>query len=177
MIIYGHRHYGCTDEIEGLGHVQTRFVHIWFLPLIPFSSTFVVGEDGDGVRGVKVPLSFKSVFSVWTRTAALLGGIAAFGGGVASAFGSVSALNHVVARLQSGKNVTNAAMDLLAVGGAAGGGLCMAVVCAAVYVLVGKVVRKAGRERREEIMALLGFEPDAPATHDPDDGGLDAELV
>ena len=59
MIVYGTRLYGYCDEIEGVGHVATKFAHIWFLPLIPLSGFFVF--DGDDDRGVEIPMRGKSV--------------------------------------------------------------------------------------------------------------------
>jgi hypothetical protein len=180
LIIYGHRHYGHTDEIEGLGYISTRFVHIWFLPLVPFGSIFVVGEDGDGMRGVKVPLSFKSVFTVWTRTAALLGGLASLVGGVMAGVNSIDAINRVIRMAQRNKLKPEAAVDLLMEAAMGGGGICMALVCAAVFVLVGKVFRKAGPARKAELLEKLGIttEPIAPSgDDDPGDGGIPAELA
>lgn len=181
MIIYGQRNYGHTDEIEGLGYVSTRFVHIWFLPLVPFGSIFVVGEDGDGLRGIKVPLSFKSVFSVWTRTGALLGGIAAFVGGIVAGVGSLSAVNPMIRAVRRGKVDPDRAFDFGMELAAGGGGLCMALVCAAVFVLVGRVFRTAGPERKAELLEKLGIstEPIEPTDgdFDPDGDGIPVELV
>ena len=181
MIIYGHRHYGHTDEIEGLGYVSTRFVHIWFLPLVPFGSIFVVGEDGDGLRGVKVPLSFKSVFSVWTRTAALLGGLASLVGGVMAGVSGIDGVNRIIRGLQKGNLDPERAVGLLTEAAMGGGGVCMAMVCAAVFVLAGRVFRKAGPERRAELMEKLGIStaPIEPTDDGPDlDGdGIPAEIV
>lgn len=180
MIIYGHRHYGHTDEIEGLGYVSTRFVHIWFLPLVPFGSIFVVGEDEDGMRGVKVPLSFKSVFSVWTRTAALLGGIASFVAGSMAAVNGIGAVNYLIRGIQKGNIKPEAAFNLIMEVAMGGGGICMALVCAAVFVLVGRVFRKAGPARKAELLEKLGItmEPIPPSQDDdPDDGGIPAELA
>ena len=181
MIIYGHRHYGHTDEIEGLGYVSTRFVHIWYLPLVPFGSIFVVGESDDGMRGVKVPLSFKSVFSVWTRTAALLGGIASLVGGVMAGVNGIDAVNRLIRAVQRNKLEPERAVELVMEIAMGGGGLCMAVVCAGVFVLVGKVFRKAGPARKAELLEKLGIstEPIEPTDDGPDlDGeGIPAEIV
>jgi hypothetical protein len=182
MIVFGHRHYGHTDEIEGMGHIQTRFLHVWYIPLIPFSSVFVVGEDDDGLRGVKVPLSAKSVAFVWSRTAIFLGGVGALVGGITASVGSIDAIQRVVRQLQRGGVSTKTGMELLTVGGAAAGGICMAFFCVALYILVGRVFRKAGASRRRDLMQRLGVS--ATAHHeddghddDEDDDPFDAELI
>lgn len=181
LIICGRRLYGHTDEVEGLGYVSTSFVHIWFLPLVPFSSIFVVGEDDDGMRGIDLPLSFKSIFSVWTRTAALLGGIASFVVGVAAGVDSMSAVNPMLRAIQRGKVDPEQGVGLATELAAGGAGVCMSIVCAAVFLLVGMVSRRAGAARRAELMEKLGISmepiPPTDAGPDPADEGVPAELV
>ncbi len=63
MIIAGTRTMGKVDEISGVGHVATTFFHVWFFPLVPVRSLFVVGESSQGVRGVQIPLAWKSVLA------------------------------------------------------------------------------------------------------------------
>ena len=62
MIVFGVRKYGRVDETP-VGHVATRFVHVWFIPLVPLSSHFVVSEDGNSFQGKPMPLSGRSVFA------------------------------------------------------------------------------------------------------------------
>lgn len=76
MIIAGTRTMGKVDEISGVGHVATTFFHVWFFPLVPVRSLFVVGESSQGVRGVQIPLAWKSVLAGYFRGWALMGGIA-----------------------------------------------------------------------------------------------------
>jgi hypothetical protein len=81
MIVYGMRLYGYSDAIPGVGHVATQFVHIWFTPLVPLKSFFVL--EGEGNRGVPIPMRGKSVLSAWLRTALFFGGLACAIGGIA----------------------------------------------------------------------------------------------
>ncbi len=45
MIIYGTRTYGRVDEIEDVGAVETKFFHVFWVPLIPMRSMFVFDDD------------------------------------------------------------------------------------------------------------------------------------
>lgn len=67
LIIWGSRLYGKVDEVPGFGHVATRFAHVWFLPLIPMGSVFVIEQSGNAWRGASVGLSGKSVLAGWLR--------------------------------------------------------------------------------------------------------------
>ncbi|MEZ6144949.1 MAG: hypothetical protein R3B91_05820 [Planctomycetaceae bacterium] len=76
IIIWGSGLYGRTDEVPGLGHVATKFGHLWYIPLIPTGSHFVIEQTGDGWRGASVPLSGKSVLVGLLRAALVVGSIA-----------------------------------------------------------------------------------------------------
>lgn len=71
MIVAGTRLAGKVDESQA-GFVATRFVHVWWVPLIPMSSWFVT--EG-GAR--PVPFSLKSAFVGYVRG---WGALAALGG-------------------------------------------------------------------------------------------------
>jgi hypothetical protein len=62
-------------------HVQTKFGHFNYVPLIPMQSYVVLSHSGKTFRGVPVPLSAKSVFTCWgkliTTAAAIIGGFVA----------------------------------------------------------------------------------------------------
>lgn len=62
MIVYGTRMCGRVDETQ-VGHVATRFVHVWFVPLVPLGSFFVVGESAK-----PVPFSVRSVLIAYVRS-------------------------------------------------------------------------------------------------------------
>lgn len=72
MIVAGTRLAGKVDQTR-VGFVVTRFVHVWFVPLVPLSSWFVTEA---GARAI--PLSFRSVFAGYARG---FGVVAALGGG------------------------------------------------------------------------------------------------
>ena len=87
MILYGMRPFGRVDEIPGLGHVETIFFHVWFVPLLPLGSTFTMAGghvapelhvDQEGGRSVPLGFRFKSIVCAWLR-AALHFGLVAWG--------------------------------------------------------------------------------------------------
>ena len=128
MIVYGTRLYGYCDEIEGVGHVATKFAHIWFLPLIPLSGFFVF--DGDDDRGVEIPMRGKSVLSAWLRSGFIFGGIGSLIAGFVG-FGS-SAL-------------TGAAL------------VVCAIACFVGFAFSGRVLGKMNEERRAQLLADTGL--------------------
>ena len=75
LIIYGSRLYGKVDVVPGLFHVETKFGHLWYIPLIPVGSYLVLNKTGDGWNGVQIPMSFKSVCYAWLRAGTLLAGV------------------------------------------------------------------------------------------------------
>jgi hypothetical protein len=77
MIIFGNRLFGKIDQVPGLGYVATRFFHIDYLPLIPYEGWLVFHQQGKTWRGVKIPLSFKSLLVAWGRTASVVAGVGA----------------------------------------------------------------------------------------------------
>jgi hypothetical protein len=91
MLLYGTRLCGYSDKVDGVGHVATRFFHIWWVPLIPVRSYLMV--EGHDDRGVEIPMRGKSVLAAWVRTAFILGGIGMLVG--ASSLMSSSALSAV----------------------------------------------------------------------------------
>jgi hypothetical protein len=89
MIIYGNRLFGKVDQVPGLGHVATRFFHIDFIPLIPYEGWLVTTASGKSWRGVKIPMSFKSLLIAWGRTAGVVIGV----GGLIAALATMNG-NH-----------------------------------------------------------------------------------
>jgi hypothetical protein len=75
VVVWGSRLYGRVDAIPGLGYVATQFGHFDYIPLIPMGSHFVLAQDGDAWRGIRVPLSGKSVLIAWLRTLLVLAAI------------------------------------------------------------------------------------------------------
>lgn len=75
MIIYGTRLFGKCDEIPGAGHVATQFFHVYFLPLIPMGSHFVIegSKSGSQYKAIPLSLSWRSIGFAWLRASAALG--------------------------------------------------------------------------------------------------------
>lgn len=70
LIVFGERNYGSVDRCPGFGHVETRFTHIQFLPILPMGSYFV--PEADASVAIKIPLSAKSIFVAWARAGLVL---------------------------------------------------------------------------------------------------------
>jgi hypothetical protein len=75
MIIFGTRLFGKVDEVPGLFHVATKFGHVNFVPLIPLEGWLVFGQEGNGWRGITIPMSMKSVAVAWIRFVLVVGGL------------------------------------------------------------------------------------------------------
>lgn len=71
MFIVGDGYYGKCDRVPGLFHVKTRFLHIYWMPVVPRES-YLVFESSGGQQGIAIPLSFRSVLLAWSRMAATL---------------------------------------------------------------------------------------------------------
>jgi len=65
--------YGKVDQVPGVMHVATEFVHLEFIPLVPLRSFLFV--EGSKQR-IPVALSGKSVFFGYLRAALVLGAVA-----------------------------------------------------------------------------------------------------
>ncbi len=76
IIIWGSGLYGRTDEVPGLGYVATKFGHLWYIPVIPTGSHFVIHKTDDGWQGAPIRMSGKSILLGWLRAALILGAIA-----------------------------------------------------------------------------------------------------
>jgi hypothetical protein len=167
MIVYGMRHYGPVDRIENVGVVKTRFIHIWFVPLVPLGSTFIVKETDDGVQGVGVGLNFRSVLVAWSRTAALIGGFGAMSVGALGAMGILIDGSKTGQKLmkKGAKAVSNAeAMDMASNIGMAVGGFVGLLFCILLFWGIGRMFRDAKGARKAELMGKLGI---APGVDDP----------
>lgn len=152
MIIYGLRHFGPVDEIPGVGCVKTRFVHIWFIPLIPLGSTFVTQEGYNQVSGFKVPFSFKSVFVAWAKVAlffSFLGLVALMVGGVGNLYEVLPSVlhgNHGAATLRK---------VAMGTGGFCCGGLSLGLDVGFWY-LLGRLFGRASEARKAELLRHMG---------------------
>jgi hypothetical protein len=94
IIITGVRFAGKVDAVPRVGHVATRFFHLYYVPLIPLGTFFVNGERDDSLAGFPLPLDAKSIIVCWLRTAGWLGLIAA---GVVTFIGAADHRPHRIA--------------------------------------------------------------------------------
>ncbi len=76
IIILGSRLFGKVDEVPGLFYVATKFAHLWYIPLVPLGSHLVTDDTSRGWQGAPIGVSFKSIFVVWLRAAAIVGALA-----------------------------------------------------------------------------------------------------
>ena len=139
FVVWGSRLCGKTDAIEGIGHVATKFGHLYYIPLFPTGSFFVTSENDDGGwSGAKIPMSAKSLGIAWGRTACIIFPllISLFGIGF---MGGASTLGQVFG------------------GVFIGGSLLLGVV--GFFALGSSFVRNASYERAVEIGNELGFDP------------------
>lgn len=98
MVVYfGTKFYGKVDRVPNLFYVRTRFFHVQFLPLVPLGS-FLLIEGTNEERGVKIPLSIKSILTAWVRAALVL---IAVGHGIAASVHVVQVLSNQPERLAS----------------------------------------------------------------------------
>ncbi len=68
FFIFGYRFMGKVDQVPGYFHVATKFFHVNYLPLIPSKSYIVLSQTGKNIRGIPIPLSWKSVGIAWARS-------------------------------------------------------------------------------------------------------------
>jgi hypothetical protein len=72
VIVFGTRMYGQVDRMPE-GYVATQFFHIWFIPLFPIKSLLVTEDTGgDGVRGISLGWSGKSILAAYFRAAGVV---------------------------------------------------------------------------------------------------------
>lgn len=72
IIIWGVRFAGKVDAVPQVGHVATRFFHLYYVPLIPVGTFLVTDERDDAFSGLPLPLSPKSILVGWLRTAGIV---------------------------------------------------------------------------------------------------------
>jgi hypothetical protein len=75
MILYGTAYYGKVQQVNKQW-IETKFFHVWFIPLIPVGSMFVTASEFRSRKGFEVSMHTKSVMAVYLRMFSLL--IAAF---------------------------------------------------------------------------------------------------
>jgi hypothetical protein len=84
VFIFGDDYFGRVDSVPGLFCVKTRFLHIWWFPLVPRESYLFLDQEsaGRGFDGIRVPLRWKSVWFAWLQASSLVAiMLFLFGGG------------------------------------------------------------------------------------------------
>jgi hypothetical protein len=74
MIIFGTRPYGVVDQVPGVIHVATDFLHVNYIPLLPTGSCLYIDPkltDGEALA-VKIGWNVKSILIGWVRSALML---------------------------------------------------------------------------------------------------------
>jgi hypothetical protein len=66
LIIYGTRWCGVVDDCDGQ-HQQTRFAHLYWMPLFPVATMWVTGQVAGGQQGHKARWSWRSVLAGYLR--------------------------------------------------------------------------------------------------------------
>ena len=73
MIYFGTRLFGMVHLVPGRFYVSTKFLHIFFVPLIPLGSWVVIKESDHGWEGRPIGVSVLSILMAWFRAALVLG--------------------------------------------------------------------------------------------------------
>ena len=77
MFFVGDDYYGKVERLPGYFHVATRFLHVWWLPLVPRES-YLILEDAEAKRGFQIPLCWKSVIKAYVFGYAIMFAILGF---------------------------------------------------------------------------------------------------
>src|SRR4051794_31008614 len=77
ILIFGQRLCGKVDEVPGICYVATRFLHLYYVPLIPLSSWVILRgtESASGFKGQQIRLSCKSVLLGWLQAFLVIFGL------------------------------------------------------------------------------------------------------
>ncbi len=66
MVIFGLNFAGKVKAVADQA-IKTRFFHIFWMPILPLGSMFIMDEDGNDVRGHKIKMNFLSLFLAYPR--------------------------------------------------------------------------------------------------------------
>lgn len=74
MFIVGDDYWGKVDWVPGMFFVKTRFLHIWWFPLVPRESYLFFDDQPpmEPPRAVRIPMRWKSVLLAWWQAFALV---------------------------------------------------------------------------------------------------------
>lgn len=139
MIIFGQRLCGRVDQVPGICYVATRFFHFYYLPLVPLSSWAIVHgtETNSGFRGQRIRINLKSILCGWGQAFLLL-------------FGPISSLRggyQLYLRNPTPEAQFEGSLQLI-----------LGLSCLMTWVLFLVRPIRAGRERAEQLLGLLGLE-------------------
>ncbi len=140
MIIVGQRLCGRVDQVPGICYVATRFLHFYYVPLIPLSSWVIVqgSEGASGFRGQQIRLSLKSVVFGWLQAFFVVFGL------VHSIWGGIL--------LAEQNRAANNGFDGMVK-------LSLGLSCLVAWLVFTIRPFQAGQERADELLAHLGMEP------------------
>jgi hypothetical protein len=80
FLIHGYGMYAKVDRVPGLFHVATRFLHLYWMPVVPLQSYLVpeAGRARVSFKPAAVGINWKSVLLAWIRVVLVVGGCALF---------------------------------------------------------------------------------------------------
>lgn len=143
LLITGQRMCGRVDHVPGTCYVATRFLHLYYVPLIPLSSWVIRQgtEKLSGFDGQQIRMSIKSVLFGWLQAYLVV-------------FGLINSLRgpvQIAALQHAGKNPIDGEITL-----------ALGLLSLGVWLLFRFRPLLAGAERANELRARLGIDPLAP---------------
>lgn len=145
FLIVGQRVCGRVDDVPGICHVATRFVHFYYVPLIPLSSWLIEKgvKPATGDPGLRIPLCGRSVVFGWVQ--ALL-----------VAYGSLNTIKGILIMIRQQRQLGMVAPNVIF-------NLVLGVLCLAAWMLFTVRPFRASRQRAQELMDRLGIETEVTA--------------
>ncbi|WP_010584565.1 hypothetical protein [Schlesneria paludicola] len=146
FIIAGQQLCGRVDDVPGTCYVVTRFMHLYYIPLIPLSSWLVPygTESKAEAEWLRIRLSAKSILVGWLQGFLVLFGLLNLGWGAVRMYAPRGAV----------ANATNGVMNLM-----------LGVSCLVAFLLFTIRPLRAGQVRANELRARLGLEVEAVEEH------------
>ena len=126
-------------RFRGWGHVVTKFAHLYYIPLVPLDTQFVVTDYGGKWHGTSLGLNAKSVLLAWLRAGLL----------VASVFAIISTFA-IAGDVKPNKELVAVCAVISAV---------LVAACLAVNFM--KPFRQASYTRAKDLSIIMGFSDEA----------------
>lgn len=141
FLIVGQRVCGRVDDVPGICHVATRFVHFYYVPLIPLSSWIIEKgvKPASGEPGRRIPLSGKSVVFGWVQALLVV-------------YGSLNTLKGVLILIRQQQQ------QFGVVGPNPSVQLTLGILCLGAWALFAIRPFRASKERTKELLGHLGIE-------------------